>query len=52
MCAIVGWGGVWGMRLEPLAVSDRPVFRSERLCIATELLTKPRLLFLDEPTSG
>jgi ABC-type multidrug transport system ATPase subunit len=24
----------------------------KRLCIATELLTKPRLLFLDEPTSG
>ena len=24
----------------------------KRLCIAVELLTKPRLLFLDEPTSG
>jgi hypothetical protein len=24
----------------------------KRLCVAIELLTKPRLLFLDEPTSG
>lgn len=24
----------------------------KRLCVAMELITKPRLLFLDEPTSG